>query len=943
MDYLNWNNLISSALFSQKNAGKDVYIYLSKNDIIGLGKAKFQTESEENIWSDYILSIKNGIPGSSGNIACRAKYCYEKRHLSRINMIELTFPPYISYLVFLVLPLIETIDEVFNANNYFGRLNRFLKTNLIDQKIGTPDFRDNNINLLWTDLENWSVSKRNGNFGFFKVVPFTNLNWIYAGKPLSQCVLPPRAFLALPELFLRGGLIPNSFYSETEIKQTLLAYGPSILHLKGNIVELIKNSESNELGESILRIVKREYSSWTGETVQLIEPEIIQKTKRSYTVASFFLQFKVNELDESINFSYRMYSSNEYPEDLKLQHRDNLYETNGWSKTMNLPFKSSFEFIDDFNKWVVRFPEKDVRLFVSAANYQLSNSFWLETPILSKTDVMYLLCKNHKRDLILQWGNSFKIGTFSEAELEGVPDNFSIFKFSRPTKSLPEIPILTLYEEKVIKLIGGLKIKFRVFIDNFLPEIEVVNSTGDEKVYLQYRNTKERLPLQKQKFFTNRWSLPSDILKNLDFFIKIDEDKVAGNEISYSLVSADCSSRKIVEDLLPKRDSFGRSVSNDLHKYCIGSNVINAEMASQRAYSPWANLFLTLNEELLDKIAPVTITNNCGNLLASFLTLKAVLTTEEFYEAFEFYYSKEFYNGDANYLSNLTRVKKTAINFYDYIGFLDYDYEAKKIVINPPQLIFIPSSKGKKVLLIGGRDEYFINSVIATAPKFNLQVEITRQLSSNNNLLLPDVITIKAFGKATTGSGEGDILAFARVLNLKFSQNEFIQIALQLFSASIAEYEKELFENNEVIQDNYEWARKSFNPDNLKYEKSLSVEFDKLFSLVEYKFNEYTFYNRLWKDGKCYQVDKNWGRYLALKHCNKSIILFDSDRKRVAVPSETPLPRLLSESLMLLSGLAPNLSEIDGRYYRVYENIPGVFTNNLFLKLGQIPIKKQLI
>ena len=46
---------------------------------------------------------------------------------------------------------------------------------------------------------------------------------------------------------------------------------------------------------------------------------------------------------------------------------------------------------------------------------------------------------------------------------------------------------------------------------------------------------------------------------------------------------------------------------------------------------------------------------------------------------------------------------------------------------------------------------------------------------------------------------------------------------------------------------------------------------------------------------------------------------------------------------MLLSGLAPDFKEIDGKKYRVYENVIGIFTQNLFkLKLGQIAINRNL-
>ena len=59
----------------------------------------------------------------------------------------------------------------------------------------------------------------------------------------------------------------------------------------------------------------------------------------------------------------------------------------------------------------------------------------------------------------------------------------------------------------------------------------------------------------------------------------------------------------------------------------------------------------------------------------------------------------------------------------------------KKIVLNPPQFIFIPAEKGRKVLLIGARDTALIDKIITTAPKYNLQVEVTKQFYSNERLL----------------------------------------------------------------------------------------------------------------------------------------------------------------------------------------------------------------
>ena len=517
-----------------------------------------------------------------------------------------------------------------------------------------------------------------------------------------------------------------------------------------------------------------------------------------------------------------------------------------------------------------------------------------------------------------------------------------ILKIIHPTKSHFDIPLLTLYTEKRIELMGGLKVNFRTFINDYLPEVEIKNSDGNEKVYLEYKNTEEKILLIKKQSDSSKWLLQKEILLNMDFYIKVEGENFAGNEIAYNIISTTDSALKVDGVQLPKRDAFGRQASNHVNQYCLGSNIINPTRASQRYYCPWENLFITTHEEIADQITTAVYNNHCGNMLASFLTLKNVFTTEEFYRAFEFYYSKEFAGRHTSGSFNLTRIKRAALNFYDYIGFLDYDYEAKKIVVNPPQLIFIPANKGRKVLLIGGKDASFMNAIITTAPKYNLQVEIARQFSSNEKLLLPDVITIKAFGKRSEGYGEKNIISFANEVKVKFSQIEFVQLAMKMFSADIYDYEKELLTNNETSQEDYGWARRIFNSENLSYEKNESPTFNKSFSLIEYKLNEYTFYNKLWKDGKCYQVDKNWGKYLTLKQFNKHIILFDSQHQRVAIPLETPLPRLLSESIMLLSGLAPDFRVIEGKYYRVYENIPGIFTENLFKKLGQKPNNKDL-
>ncbi|WAC41070.1 hypothetical protein [Pedobacter sp. SL55] len=941
MKYLEWNNIISAYFFNSANAGKDIYLYLTKNDIIGLGKASFVEETEDEIWTDFITSVKRGIPGSNGNIIAKAKCAHSKNNLvgrtkpdgtpATIEDIPVLYPPFICYLVFLVLPLIEVVEGNFRTTNYYGKLNGFLSN---DSNLGTNDFRNNQINCLWEDLADWANVKNNGDLGVFNIISFTNENWIYVGKVFSQCVLPPKFLTRLPELFEVIGLVPNTFYEDLYLQEKIKHSNRTDLIPK-NTLGFLKNGD--DLSKAIIQTIQRQYKRWTGETHEEIEEGATLRKKRNYTVAALFLQFKVNTNDEEIKFSYRMYSSNDYPEDLKFGNYENLYEINGWSKTLLYEFKEGLEFKDNFNKWIAKFPDRDVRLFVSAGTQQLSNDFWIETDILSKTDRMYLLCKNGKQKTIEDWGKTFSNGNFKKEDFNGLPENYSLFWFRNPTQGLSEISILTLYAEKRIELAGGLKVSFRTYTNDFLPEVEIINSDGNEKVYLQYKGTDEKIFLSKKTSLNNRWLLPEKTAINVDFYIKVENENFTGNELAYNLASSYNTALKVDGSKLPKRNSFGRNIITDAEQYCLGSDIVNPAKSSKRVFCPLSWVFASTNQETKTTISAAVFNNHSGNNLCNFLSLKGTLTTEEFFKAFEFYFSKEF---SITENTNLTKIKRASLNFYDFIGILDYDYETKSIVLNPPQFIFIPTTHGRKVLLIGARDMALIKAIIEKSPTHHLQVEITKQFSSNERLLLPDVITIKAFGTSNENYGERNLKAFADELQIKFSNDYFPQLALQDFSANIADYESTLKETNE---NDYGWARYIFNPETLRFEKSETENFDKSFSLLEYKLNEYTYQHKLWKDNKCYQVDLNWGRFIALKHFDKNEILFDSTSQKVAIPVSMPLPRLLSEAIMLLSGKAPDFKEINGKKYRVYENIIGIFTQNLFkLKLGQTAINTTL-
>lgn len=937
MTYFEWNNLIANYFFNPANAARDVYLYISKPDIIQLGQNYFDNSNENEIWQNFLREIKYELSQGVRPLSPIA------RPVQLYNQWDKTStPPFLAYLILYIIPLTEPDTGQFNSNNYYGRINDFFKKHGIlneytEVSIGTGNFQY--LNTLWDSLEEWSIITKNCELGVFELKKFGNPNWVYVGKPFSQCVLPPKALKKLPELFLEAGMIPDLPYSDVELKSYILSYGAKMLSLSRNILDLIKKSDENELGQSIIDIVKRVYSKWTGESHIVADTESSERTKRNYTLARLFLQIKPNQIQGTFEYSFRIKSSTEFPEDLKFSEFDNLYDRKGYSKPIIHDFQDSFELKDNFNKWIAKFPSKEVRLFLNGGVYQFSTDYWLETDFLAPSDWMFLLCKNGLAEKIAEWGKKCCSSFIDESDLEDLPEGYSLFKLLGPQESLMEIPTLTLFTSKEIKLVDGLELSFNSFLSDYLPEIEVANATGNERLMLKYKNIDESVALTKKHSLNHRWLLPEDIILESDFSITIENEQIAGNSINYKIISADDSSWSLDESMLPKRDSFGR-ISNSVNCiYVLGSNTIGAKLLEQ---IPYQHFFHSRVEDINPVLYEPEYCHHEGNALISILTLKKQCSAELFYKSFEYLHYTRFGNDEETKDFNYSILKKVSLNFLDYLGYLDYEYETKQIVVCPPQLILIPVEIGRKALLIGGRDFNFIQELIQEAPKHKLQVEIIEQLQSNHNLLLPDAIVIKAFGKASEYYGEKNLEKFAKSLNIKFHPQELVQVALQNLSANILEYENDLLSNKLIDSVDYGWARYVFNPETLLLDKSYSEEFDKTFSLAEYRLRPWDIYCRLWINGKCYDADRNWSKYLAMKHYQKNGILYNKEQRKVAIPIELPLPRLLAESILLLSGLAPAFEIIGNKRYRIYENIPAVFIKNLFDKLSQNTIDYSL-
>lgn len=925
MNFLEWNNHIAKHFFNSDHAGKDIHLFITKQEIINLAKENFEEETNQEIWEDYLRKLRNGLPGSSGfpDIFDKAIHSFHqwKKGIRAIDGVELKYPPYISHLVFAVLPLIE-IQGDYYATNYYDRLKDFLDENNIPQNLRNK-LRD--IDELWADLSHWSIYTKNGELGCFKELLFTHKTRKFVYKPFSQCVLTPKAIRKLPDFFYATGFVPKTFYQDEFFRQQLCSRnGIAILELKASVVEIIKKP-ADEIGQSIIETVKSEFNQWTGEEHEIVLKDGVEKKIRKNTVVPLKLQFKVNE-DGEIAFSYRVKYSSEPPPELKFDEFEDIYENEHWSRTLKRNYKDSFELKDTNNKWKAVFDFKNIRMLIRGGYFQLGNDFFVETEKLSRVEEMYLLCTRNISQSIQEWCENCCSEFRNESTLINVPPDHSLFWFTNPHQSHAEFPQLKVYENKSISLRAGtgLKIGYLTYLNEMLPEVEISNADGSEKVYIQYENENEKIFLEKHSSIGGIWLLPQNIALNRSFYIQIEKGFIEGIRKAYKINEA--SYLDLSNDVLPFRNKFNVAVETAT-EFIQGNKIqysgtINT-IVDQQSFS--SNIKATIQQE--------ANLNFKDNTLLKWLVGIKECDTKKYNEAFETILHETF-DGEQ---FRVQERRKSSINILDYLGYVDFNYSDDKIFTLPPKLISIPSGRGLKALLIGGRDEKIVNEMIVYCSKSNNTISISFKKQSEKNLqmLIPDSIIFE-----TNSKKEFENLA----THFQIEFDDWYILKLKNFLPTLSQYEQfTISKGSSESWEKFGLEKKVFRKESLKFE--LVNDYDKAYSLTECR-PSYIPEFALWIKQSYYTIDKNWGKYLFINNCSDKVRGYGQgnyfakpneifcNANNLAIPASLPLPKLFSRIILQLSGEAPDFRQMNLKgknvWYNVYRNIPSLFTENFF-------------
>ena len=902
MRYIKWNNIIANFLFNEEKCDKEVKLFITKNDILNLA----DENQIHNGWEDFVTSVTNGI-GADNNS------CFIKRFMEGYDKKEkpflfcgktVAYPPQIGLLSFLILPFTEIDNNDIHGSAYYPRINKFLSDNNIIYTVTGEDLKL--IEVLWKDLEDWTFEQE-GQFGIFMI---PDLGFKYVGKLFAQCLIRPTESKMLPKLFADSGFLPYDKLPKKTIKKFVLK---NLNKLK--LTKYRQKIEDNHpLGMAYINFIKHQYEDWNGET-EILENNL-KSSKSGKVIIRALGQLKYVERTKKWISYIRLKSGLPYSENLSILNYEVFEIFNGYSNQVPIDHLETVPLIikDKYNKVEIRYKKKSIKLFVKGSKFGLNNKIFLEVDYLNHVDEFLVIVANEKIQEFEEWA----LLNCSRIEKKDSYCSFlgsKLYKIYEPKESDNLLPELTFQSDDVKDVIleHGVKINARTFLTSAKPRIRVINATGLEHIRMEY-DDKFTLELIQDIEHKDIWMFPDRCREESKFRLILEGQT---QKKQYSFISPGAKIYYADYEDLPIRNRFGRIVSKMDGAYFKGNSIIDKEKELRwntlnSYYYDFYKTFGTFSSSI-DNYA-----NTANEKFLYFLTEKGKLNYKSFSDAFDHYFgaSEKKDTGLAKWLS---------IRYLEILGYIDFNRSKKIINVCRPQLILMPhNNMGYELLLTGGRSIKLIEQLIQVCRLNQFGFSSVNQKRNYFAYLIPNKISVKI------GPSQLQILKKELPeLNIIF-ENRIEQIAItHLFSGSLNKYRNSIEETEPLSN----FTKYLFDTETLTY-KSIENQDGIQNGLVKHELNSFTKFYIYWKDGIPREVNETWGKYLILNDINKTVVLFNAELKKVAIPVTCRLPQLFEKALALMSGLVPDNRFIKGKDYSgnydVYENIPSVIAQNEF-------------
>lgn len=947
--YLDWNNAIVRHIFL--SGQKETVLAMSMHELVQLGRTilGLENSTDEEIEQNCRFHLTNGLPGSGATLVEKATHalnCWSKGNVEVPGRsIPLTLPPYAGLLLATVLPIVEDDpDNELHGGNYYDRLNGYWRW-MGNRAILTLK----GLEPAWNDLAEWSASEERAQLIIAE-------GGQYVGRPLSQCPLRPRHLRQLPRLFERAELYPKgsyeSGYSDEELLDAFKAHAQNTLTLLPARINALV--DEGIYRSTLLSILRSRLDEWDGGVQEEGGREVaIQET--CAFLGLLVPQFR-DDL-EQLSFSYRVRLGQDPPEGLALiQDERNLpvirYRED-WSKQIELPFSINHQLNGTDPRWKfrTRTAPDGLFLFVRGGQVGLANEYWVRVDKLERYyGETRILCPTNKTNDFWKWHGQG--ATVEHLERLGVPDGFQLYKVSTVTASHPDPTFTTVQlpseATRTIQLIGGVRLQgrenIRTYIKEYPPHIMLLNGENGDRLELHYEmGGAQGIGLEARAEELNTWSLPDDIA-DIPFRFRVFDAigaEVAQTPNHRAVSLRECQGQQWVgwDPATPKRDQSGRLTEN--HENFMQGCSVNLSPDRQLHYhQPYQSAFYPRDRgaanELVNEVPEYPVSP--ANTFLSWLSYHREGTFKAFTEAYNAFYGELYRDEDEANLQN-GPMAGVAKNYFEHLGHLELLEDERGNIryrMNAPRLIPIPAITGRRVLLTGARCMAMVDDLFKNAIANRVRPVVIHQAEQNKHLLLPDAIILESKGL----DAEDRLRKTAEAAGIPLVLGHTIppvQVGLFLLASSLVEYEQQL-----ATVDGEEFLNSRFIYDmgQLDWRKNNAPETAKGNLLAEYQFDYYQRTYWWWRTAtERFTVERNWGIYLALQQAGRTTLILrrnlDAGNADILVPIRMPLPRMLNRALILLTGLVPSIEKLDGRLFRVYNNAPGTFVHNLFLKLGQ--------
>jgi hypothetical protein len=975
MNYLEWNNAIIKHFFNSEKDEKEVMLYFSEQIIEEIGISNFPKPDDGYI-DDFYKALRLGVNGITNDNYIQRIISLEQKCLDgsiNIDGIPLKYPPYFTYFLAFILPFTSgRAIENLSLNNFHDYVKEFFTNKQLSNNYdGTIKYHLNQIDFLWKKINNWLIEENNFGIGYLEEIDLPG-NRSYVGKFEYHILFRKEQEERLSLIFDEKDILPGEAIREIEIRE-LLVNNYRQLRLSLNTRDNI-NKIDDYIGNKIVKRALSFYKNWDGVTHTV-------EGQRGYSRNRLVLCLDFNVLTQKIKLKYfRIFSKNGIPENLMLQNDigvliNDTYQVNQFYSnpidTCFIDLKTDIQLVDNAARSKYSWKARDFYIFKKISDFD-----WVEIPSVEYNVGKTLIVCHHTfyEQILKDWFDSIissKKLYYNNNETQ-LPVGWLAFTIDSitlcPHPKLQELIPGQEHKPK-INFDKAFYIDGKLFKDK-LPIVWIENTENNDCVIAKYEDGFE--------ISLNQLTIDDGgiiVLVNQFLFLPEHFTNQRLNK-QFKLVSGNISTHRFleitdfhkkdneaIEKFLPKRVGFGQITDVD-ENYLKGLEHFFSRQKTQ-TLMPFQNqlntVFVNQNDIIEYNNNSDYCTQHIGNILIHYISEKGQLSKKEFDDC--------VFSLLRSSLSVNNEIKNPAIRLrylLQDLGYVDYNIEKSIFCINKPHLVVIPSERGTTFKLIGAIDVLLIKGILIYCRQHtNIILDIQ---TDENNLLLPQAIYLNL-----RQARHELILPLVKQFIMLFKKSElFTQFAIISCFPEISNWEEYINKTPEYEIQNIEGGY-IFDIESLKFVNKPN-DFEKELSFIKYtNINGYKTIYRLWYKEICYNIpDQQLGIYLYSYLCRQiainrydqcvltrgwincrkeleqidqsqlktNILVFDPERKLLAVPLTCRLPRYFSTSFILLSGRLPIIKKFkfdgvkyDGPYY-IYHNVPKLFLeNNLNYKL----------